>query len=89
MENKNNLKLAWAGIKTIISTKMHGKSVPNTMEINGTETNAPRKIADSFNNVFGTIAANTKSKIVHTNKTHTEYLKNLNNRSLFLRPVTT
>ena len=67
---------------------MHGESVPNTMKINGTETSDPQKIADSFNNFFGTIAEKTKSKIVHTNKAHTEYLKNPNNRSLFLRPVT-
>ena len=86
--HKNNLKLAWTGIKSILNSKKQAKSLPNTMCINGKETNNPQEIADSFNNYFGTIAANTKSKIIPTNKIHSDYLKNPNNRSIFLKPTT-
>ena len=58
------------------------------MNINGKETNNPQAIADSFNTFFGTIAEKTKSKIFHTNKSHTDYLRDPNNRSLFLKPTT-
>ena len=47
------------------------------------------KISNSFNDFFGTIAAKTKSKIIHTNKSFTDYLTNPNNQSLFWVPTTT
>ena len=57
------------------------------MNINGEEISDPQKVADSFNTFFGTIAEKTKSKIISTNKSHSDYLNDPNNRSIFLKPT--
>ena len=89
IEHKNNIKLAWKGIKSIINTKPIKETMPTTMTINKENIGDPNRIANAFNEFFSTIAEKTKSKIINTNKSFSDYLINPNNRSLFLKPTTT
>ena len=86
-EHKNNLKKAWAGIKDVINIKKQNENIPKTMKIDGNENNNPQNIADSFNKFFGTVATKTKAKIIKTDRKYTDYLKNPNKKSIFMKPT--
>ena len=79
--NKNNLKKAWQGIKSIINCKNSNSNIPTSMMINNQITTDTKIIGESFNNYFGTIAGITKDKIIKTDKHFSEFLNNPNNNS--------
>ena len=87
-ENKNNLKNAWKGIKTLINAGKRKENLPTSMLINNKITTDHKIISESFNNFFGSIAETTKQNIIDTNKHFSDYLNNPNNNSLFLKPTT-
>ena len=59
-ENKNNLRNAWKGIKSIINSKSIKNSVPINVIVNGANEEDPSLISNAFNSYFGTIADKTK-----------------------------
>ena len=87
MENKNNIKNASKGIKSIINSKNKNSSVPLNIIVNGSTEKDPEVISIAFNTYFGTIAAKTKAKIPKINKDFNDYLTNPNDKSIFLRPT--
>ena len=86
-ENKNNLKNAWKGIKSIINSKSRKNSVPVNVIVNGANEKDPNLISNAFNSYFGTIADKTKAKIPKTNKQFGDYLTNPSQETFFLRPT--
>ena len=54
---------------------------------NKTESNS-NIIAETFNNLFVTIASDIDSKIIHTNTSYKEYLQGSVLNSFFLKPAT-
>ena len=87
-DHKNNIKLAWKGIKELICLKPSNSDKPKSLYINGEDISDPQTIADTFNRYFGTIAENTKNKIVDSTTPYSYFLKNPNPKSLFLTPST-
>ena len=85
---KNNIKLAWKGIKELICTKPSNNDKVKLLRINDEDVSDTLKIADTFNNYFGTIAESTKNKIVDSKRSYTDFLKNPNPKSMFLKPTT-
>ena len=86
-ENKNNLIKVWKGIKDIIVVKKHNRVLPTFLKIGNRLTPNNEKIADEFNNFFGTIAQKIDQKTPKSNKYFTDYLKKKNLSSLLLQPV--
>ena len=88
-ENKNNALKIWEGIKKIINIKPTNKSKTINLDINGNLTTDKIKIAKEFNTFFNTIPAKIDSKIVPTNYSFLDTLKNPNINTIFLSPTTT
>ena len=86
--NKNNLQKTWSGIKSIINVSAPKTKIPEALELNGKTITNPAKIANSFNNFFGSIAQKIENNIITTHKSFTDYLKTPNEKSLFLTPTT-
>ena len=86
-ENKNNASKIWQGMKKIINIKPTNKSKTINLNINGNLTTD--KIAKEFNTFFNTIPAKIDSKIVPTNYSFLDTLKNPNINTIFLSPPTT
>ena len=86
-ENRNNLIKVWKGIKDIILIKKHNRVQPTFLKIDDRVTTNNKKIADEFNNFFGTIAQKIDQKTPKSNKPFPDYLKNKNLSSLLLQPV--
>ena len=57
------------------------------MKINDKLESNPHAIAEQFNNYFSTIAKKLENKLIPTNKKFSDYLKNNNIHSLFIRPT--
>ena len=78
----------WSGIKSIINVSAPKTKIPEALELNGKTITNPAKIANSFNNFFGSIAQKVENNIITTHKSFTDYLKTPNEKSLFLTPTT-
>ena len=65
-ENKNNIKLTWTGIKSIINNKRGKEDVASTITHEKKRITDSKQIAELFNQYFGTIAEKTKTKICKT-----------------------
>ena len=74
----------WEGIKKIINIKPTNKSKTINLNINGNLTTDKIKIAKEFNTFFNMIPAKIDSKIVPTNYSFLDTLKNPNISTIFL-----
>ena len=83
-ENKNSSFKTWKGVREIINLKPGKSKSIKALKKDGMYITSPDKISNSFNNYFSSIANKVREKIPHTNHQFHEYLKNPNNRSLFL-----
>ena len=57
LENANNDKYTWKGVKSIINVNSMMKSQPTSLLVNNELINQPKKIANVFNNYFATVAS--------------------------------
>ena len=73
MENSQNIKKTWTGIKNIINIKASNKGQPTSILINDELETDPTKIADGFNNYFSTVAEKLQQNIFF-NENFTKYL---------------
>ena len=88
-EHKNNMKMLWKGIKSIISVKPGNfDSVRFLKDENGSRISDPVKIANEFNNYFTNVANSITKKIPRTPKSPLDYLSNPNLDSFFISPCT-
>lgn len=74
IENSNNIRKTWDGIKTIISISKMKSTVPTSLKINNKINNNPVDIANCFNNYFSTVGVKLQNKISPSNKPFHNYL---------------
>ena len=87
-DNTNNIKKTWEGINNIIKLKTTNKISPTSLINNKNKhISDPKDIANIFNMYFTSIASNIESKLIKTNNTFSDYLKNPNPHSIFLSPI--
>lgn len=86
-EYKDDIKMAWKGIKSIIHTKPVKDTLPSFMDIYKNNISDSKAISNAFNDFLSTIAGKTKAKIIKTNKSFSAYLINPNNKSIFMKPT--
>ena len=86
-ENINNIRNTWKGIKSIINIKSTQKHESISLMHNNEILSDPKKVADSFNEYFSSIAGELQGKIHHANQDFNKYLKNINNNSLLMTPT--
>ena len=65
-------------------TKKQNKKT-KSLKINDKVQSSPKILADFFNNFFVTIVENIDKKIVHTNSTYKDYMKNSVTNSFFFK----
>ncbi len=88
-KHKNNIKMLWNGIKSIISIKPGNfDTVSYLKDENGPETSNPKKIANEFNIYFNNIASNSTKKNSRARKSPLDYLSNPTLESFFISPST-
>ena len=87
--NSKNLRKTWQILSNAIRKPNSKKDNCTSLNINGTNTNDPSLMAESFNNFFATAAINVVNKINPSNKSATEKIsRNNNDFSLKNSPVT-
>ena len=83
--NRNNAKIIWKGIKSIITLKNITSSMPRTILQGENLITNPFDIANIVNNYFSSVAA--KENIKYSHKHFSDYLNNQCNNSIFIQPT--
>ena len=86
-QNSHNMKHTWKAIKSIIHINGNNKSQSNSLIVNKELITDPKAVAETFNDYFTSIADNLQSKIRHFGKDFSNYLKDENPHSLFIKPT--
>ena len=75
VKHKDNMKILWTGILSIISMKRsHADSIMSHLVYNGSEINDSKTMANIFNEFFVNIFSKINEKIVRTRKLALDYL---------------
>jgi hypothetical protein len=86
-QNKNNSKKTWEGIRDVINISKKSHTVPkNILYKNITHTDSG-EMSNCFNDFFVNIGNSVEAKIPRVDTPFTEFLKDKNNITLFLKPV--
>ena len=86
--HKNNMKKVWSGIRSVINiTSKSGYCISQLIQ-DGKETDDPKQVANIFNKFFVNVSQKVTSGLPRTRKCPLDYLKQRNDRSLFLSNVT-
>ena len=86
--HKNNMKKLWYGIRSIINvSSKSGYCIPQLIQ-DGKEIDDPKKMANRFNKFFVNVSQKVTSGIPRTQKCPLDYLKQRNDKSLFLSNAT-
>ena len=88
LENRNDSKRIWNGIKQIIHFKPKTNQKVVKIVKNCTEITDPMTIADSFNNYFANVGTNIANSMPDTQKLPSDYLKTPLSKSFYLFPTT-
>ena len=84
---KNNAKNTWNVINSLLNKKKC-TDAPSKFKIEGNPTSNSRVIANAFNNYFTQVGPSLNRNIPHTNIQYEAYLRDPNEHSLFLNPIT-
>ena len=87
IDNANNIKNTWKGVKAIININSSMKSQVTSILENNEIISDPFKVANSFNKYFSSIASELQGKIYHHGLDFNTYLKNRNDNSFFITPT--
>ena len=85
--NWDNIKNTWKGIKSILNINNTHSNIPKTLVSNDTTSAEPIEIANIFNNLFTSTAAETKESIRYSHKHFSNFLKNRSDDSFFVSPT--
>ena len=88
LQNANNTKRIWNGIKEIVHFKNKISHNITKISKNNAEATDSRQIADMFNNYFATIGNDLASQIPGVNKSPMSYLHCPSSKSFYLFPIT-
>ena len=86
-EHKNNMKMLWSGIKSIINVKNNRLNNISQIVQNGKVIKNPQDIAQAFNQYFVNIAQNIDKEIPRTRKCPLDYLGARTAESFFISPT--
>ena len=84
--NNANLRKVWEGVRELTSMKKKTNS-SISLQIGQSITSDPLVTSETFNNFFSTVASDIRAKIPPTSHHFSEWLKNSNENSIFLRPT--
>ena len=86
-ENKNNMKMLWKGIKSIVSLRSNNlDTISHLTGIDGSKITSPGQMANEFNHFFTNVSSDITKKIPRTPKSPLAYLSNPNLESFFVSP---
>ena len=86
-KNASDIKNTWKGIRNLININNKNKKQPKSLLVNNKIITEPKKVAETFNDYFSTIASNLQKKIHHHGKDFTKFLKNENPVNFFIKPT--
>ena len=86
--NQGNVKKTWDGIRSLINVSKKRTLTPTKLVYKNKTQYTDKDIAESLNNFFVNIGSTVEEKIPKTQKTFFSFLKDPNERSLFLKEVT-
>ena len=86
-KNANDIKNTWKGIRNLINIKNKNKTQPKSLIVNNKTITDPKKVSNTFNDYFSTIASNLQKKIHYYGKDFSKFLKDPNPVSFFIRPT--
>ena len=86
--HKNNMKKLWSGIRSIINVSSKSGYCISQLIQDGKETDDPKTMANIFNKFFVNVSQKVTSGIPRTRKCPLDYLKQRNDKSLFLSNAT-
>jgi hypothetical protein len=88
-KNKSNMKKSWTILKQAIGKYKDKSNFPQEFCIDQKPVSNKLQIANSFNEYFSKIGAETSNNVPKTNKTFTEFMPDPLPNSMFLEPVST
>ena len=86
-EHKNNMKMLWSGIRSIINAKNNRLNNISQIVQNGKVIKNPQDIAQAFNQYFVNIAQNIDKEIPRTRKRPSDFLGARTSESFFISPT--
>ena len=89
-EYKNNTKMVWKTLNTIINKSSDKRTIIQTFKVNGNSTSDPSDIADGFCNYFTNIGKAYSDAIIPSTKDHNHYLthnRQSNPKSFYISPT--
>ena len=86
--HKNNMKKLWSGIRSIINVSSKSGYCISQLIQDGKEIDDPKTMANIFNKFFVNVSQKVTSGIPRTRKCPLDYLKQRNDKSLFLSNAT-
>ena len=88
LQNQSNVKKTWDGIRNLINVSKKKNYTPTKIIYKGEEKVSNNDISESLNDFFVNIGSSIEEKIPNSKTGFTSYLKEPNNRLLFLAPCT-
>ena len=85
--NCSDTKSIWRGIRSIISLKLLGNSIPSKLLLEDVELKDSKLIANAFNNFFTNVGPNLANVIPDTNVSPMSYMPNNSSNQLILEKV--
>ena len=86
IENQNNVKNTWDDFRNLINVSKKKTSLPTKIIYKNEQKNCNMDIANSFNDFFINIGKTIESNITQSKTSFKSFLKNANEKSIFLRP---
>ena len=87
IENTNNIRQTWKGIKSIINIRNTSKCRISSLKIDEEISSDPKVMANSFNNYFSSIGKDLQRQIYYYGNDFTHYLKQPNDHNFFINPT--
>ena len=85
--HKNNSKKTWEGIRDVINLSKKNHTVPNNIFYKNTTYTDTAGMSNCFNDFFVNIGNSVEAKIPRVDTPFTNFLKNKNDASIFLKPI--
>ena len=86
LQNQSDVKKTWDGIRNLINVSKRKTQTPTKIIYKNEEKVSDIDMAESLNDFFVTIGSSVEAKIPKSKTCYTSYLKQSNNKSIFLTP---
>ena len=86
--NQSNVEQTWDGICNLINVSKKKKTTPRNLIYKNEEKLSNIDMAESLNDFFVNIGTSIEAKILKAKESFSKYLKNSNDKSIFLSPCT-